>query len=564
MTTRRAFLGGLFAAISRPDLFADAPAPDDPLELLYSRRLAFAEGQPLVTVRIAEALREMAFEPRGPLAAAARSRAGAMQPALDQGEPGRWTVRLVEGRPGIGAAWAELEQLRYPDKAGLERAREQWELRGIKTRVAVVGQVYGIAGHVVDTRRYAVLAEGDATESGAQRQAAQIAARVEGVKPQIHRELASHPSGRIELFDPRGGLRAVADSALELRAAFGIAVADVEFGMGYASHGFETRIYPGKVYAAVDGSGALALVAAVPMERLVKGVVPSEIFAAAHREALKAQAVTARGEVLAKVGARHLGDPYLLCAEQHCQVYRGVGAETRATDAAVDATRGEALFASVDSRALEGVATRGAVSRLVDSVYSAVCGGYTEDNDVVWGGPPDPSLRGRPDFDPASPALSPFARGIGAALVSRFVRLGTVPSYCALSGMAKPGKVRWQRRMTQEEVDAACAHLGVGRVRALALERRGVSGRARSLRVEGEAGNATVAPELAIRRLFGNLNSAMVVVERQGSDFVFTGGGWGHGSGMCQLGAIGRAQRGSDYRRILAWYYSGARPEKIY
>jgi stage II sporulation protein D len=413
---------------------------------------------------------------------------------------------------------------------------------------------------VVDTRRYAVLAEGDATEGGAQRQAARIAAKVAGARPQIHRELASHPQGRVELLDPKGSVRAGGDSAIELRAPDGISVVDVEYAMGYASHGFETRTYPGKVYAVVDGSGALALVAALPMERLVKGVVPSEIFAAAHSEALKAQAVTARGEVLAKIGARHLGDPYLLCAEQHCQVYRGASAETSATDAAVDATRGEALFARQPP--VDGVP--GAVSRLVDSVYSAVCGGYTEDNDVVWGGPPDPSLRGRPDFDPADPALAPFAHGVGAALVSRFVHLDDLPSYCALSGMAKPAKLRWRRVLTQDEVDSACAHLGVGRVRALVLEARGISGRARSLRVEGESGKATVAPELAVRRLFGNLNSAMVVIEKQGVDWVFTGGGWGHGSGMCQLGAIGRAQRGSDYRRILAWYYSGARPEKIY
>jgi SpoIID/LytB domain protein len=406
-----------------------------------------------------------------------------------------------------------------------------------------------------------VLADGDATEAGAQRQAGQIAEKYEGVRPQIHRELAARPSGIIELRDPRGGLRAVGDSAIELRAPDGISVADVEFGMGYSFHGFETRTYPGRIYAAVDGAGELALVAALQMERLIKGVVPSEIFAAAHAEALKAQAVTARGEVLAKVGARHLGDPYLLCAEQHCQVYRGVGAETRATDAAVEATRGEALFATVP-RAPEVQAEP--VSRLVDSVYSAVCGGYTEDNDVVWGGPPDPSLRGRPDFDPAVASLAPFAKGIGSALVGRFVHLEQVPSYCALSGLAKPGKLRWRRVLKQDEVDAACAPLGVGSVRALVVEGRGISGRARTLRIEGESGTAKVAPELAIRRLFGNLNSAMIVVERAGADWVFAGGGWGHGSGMCQLGAIGRAQRGSDYRRILAWYYSGARPEKIY
>ena len=70
--------------------------------------------------------------------------------------------------------------------------------------------------------------------------------------------------------------------------------------------------------------------------------------------------------------------------------------------------------------------------------------------------------------------------------------------------------------------------------------------------------------ELAIRRLFRNLESGMFVVERTGSDWVFVGGGWGHGSGMCQMGAIGRALRGFGYRDILGWYYSGAEPEKIY
>jgi SpoIID/LytB domain protein len=305
----------------------------------------------------------------------------------------------------------------------------------------------------------------------------------------------------------------------------------------------------------VDASGALALVAALPMERLVKGVVPSEIFSSAHLEALKAQAVTARGEVLAKIGARHLGDPYLLCAEQHCQVYKGIAAEEAGPGRAVDATRGEALFAK---------AGRGAPSRLVDSVYSAVCGGFTEDNDAVWGGPPDPSLRGRPDFDVRSRKMRVFRDGIGEALVGRFVRMNPVPSYCARSGMARPDKVRWRRAFTRSEVDEICAPLGVGAVVKLAVEGRGVSGRARALRIEGKQATARVYGELPIRRLFRNLNSGMFVVAREKGEWVFTGGGWGHGSGMCQTGAIGRAERGASYREILGWYYSGAAPVRIY
>ncbi len=501
----------------------------------------------------------MVVSARGPLTVRARAADGTAPEAILEGE-GPWTVRLASGRAGVGATWVELEELRFSDRAGLERARAEWAARGVPTRATTVGQVYGIAGHVVDTRRHALLAEGDATESAARAQADKIAARFPSVHPQLFRELAARPSGRIELLDAAGAVRATGESAMELRAAEGLSVAQVEFGMGYSFHGFETRAYPGRVYATVDPRGLLALVAAVPMERLVKGVVPSEIYASAPVEALKAQAVTARGEVLAKVGARHLGDPYLLCAEQHCQVYKGTGAETRGTDAAVDSTRGEALFARVSGEPFdEGP---GEVSRLVDSVYSAVCGGYTEDNDSVWGGPPDPSLRGRPDFEPQAPGMSPFASGIGAALVSRFVRLPSVPSYCALA--APPGKIRWRRRFRQDEVDALCAGLGVGKVRSLSVEGRGVSGRARALRVEGSAGVTRVGSELAIRRLFRNLESGMFVVERSGTDWVFVGGGWGHGSGMCQTGAMGRALRGFSYRDILRWYYSGAGPEKIY
>jgi len=405
MTTRRGFLAWIAGTVASarataqttapadldggvaPDLFSGAPAPDDPLEFLYSRRLAFDGGQPLITVRVAEGRREALLLPRGALQADARSASGAPQPAVSDGAEGRWSVRLVDASAGVGAAWVELEEIRYGDREGLARAREGWDSRGVKTRITTVGQVYGIAGHVVDTRKYAVLAEGDATEAGARAQAAELTAQFEGVRPQILREMASRPSGRIELLDPEGKVRAVGEGAIELRARGGITVPDVEFGMGYAFHGHEARTYPGPLYAAVDAAGTLALVAGVPMERLVKGVVPSEIFANAHAEALKAQAVTARGEVLAKIGARHLGDPYLLCAEQHCQVYRGSSAETAGTDRAVDDTRGEALFARVPARGVLGEKAKGRVSRLVDSVYSAVCGGFTENNDAVWARP---------------------------------------------------------------------------------------------------------------------------------------------------------------------------------
>jgi SpoIID/LytB domain protein len=142
--------------------------------------------------------------------------------------------------------------------------------------------------------------------------------------------------------------------------------------------------------------------------------------------------------------------------------------------------------------------------------------------------------------------------------------MNPVPTYCALSGLAKPDKVRWRRVFTQREIDEICAPLGSGPVVAMAVEGRGVSGRARALRVLGTKSATKIYGELNIRRLLKNLNSGMFVIEKSGSDWVFTGGGWGHGSGMCQTGAIGRAERGATYGDILGWYYSGAKPVRIY
>ena len=99
---------------------------------------------------------------------------------------------------------------------------------------------------------------------------------------------------------------------------------------------------------------------------------------------------------------------------------------------------------------------------------------------------------------------------------------------------------------------------------------RGVSGRARLLTLSGEHGATQVRGELNIRKLFGMLNSAMfVVTPERGPDkklagWSFKGGGWGHGVGMCQTGAIGRAEAGQDYRAILGHYFNGAQAARLY
>jgi SpoIID/LytB domain protein len=265
-------------------------------------------------------------------------------------------------------------------------------------------------------------------------------------------------------------------------------------------------------------------------------------------EALKAQAVTARSNVLAQIGVRHLNDPFMLCAEVHCQAYRGDGARTPRTDEAVRATRGEALFGMGDRR-------------LVDGVYSAMCGGYGEDNDAVWGDAPSTSLRGRPDLPPEVAAR--WAGGLAQDQSLRAFLSSSSGGYCRLPA-ARRDRFRWERRLEPPRLQEIGEVLGVGRVKDLRVLSRGVSGRARTLRVEGERGAVDLGPELRIRRALGDLPSAMFVVDREGESLILHGGGWGHGVGLCQWGAVGRAMTGQGYQEILRAYFSGAEVGEVY
>ena len=518
-----------------------------PAEAGYSKRLDFRGGDPVVSVRLMEGQQEAT------LTAAGRVRlriAGPLESFVEGPGGSVWVIRILRGRPAVVSSTIQLAELPFADKQGIAAEQKLWQERGLAVRVRTIGSVYGIRGKVIDNRRYLLLLDERLDEGArADRQASIL--RQHGVRTTVFEELEASPTALIEVRDATGRLMATANDRILVEPLDGspLSVRKVEFGVGYEFHGFEDRSYRGSLELTVDRRGQLAVVNRVRLEELLKGLVPAEIFARAAPEALKAQAVTARGEVLAKIGTKHLADPYLLCAEQHCAVYKGLSGEAESTSAAVEATRGEALFS--------------ADGHLVDSVYSAVCGGHTEDNDVVWGGVGNDSLRGKPDLlapKPGAPTPEDLSRYLAAEL----------PAACRLASLASAGKYRWERRFTAQEMDELAAPLRVGAVRAISVVERGVSGRARLLTVAGERGAAQIRGELNIRRLFGMLYSAMFIVgEERAADgkltgWVFRGGGWGHGVGMCQMGAIGRAEAGHTYRAILSHYFNGATVDRIY
>ncbi|WP_083969167.1 SpoIID/LytB domain-containing protein [Hyalangium minutum] len=535
------------------DAGALPPLPEDPLSQGLStpvevKRLDFRGGEPQVPIRLMEGRPHVTFSPRGRM----KLRFGGPDDKVLEAPSGSvWKVRVTQGEPAVLTDRVQLGEFRFSDKAGLAEEQQQWQERGISTRVQVIGSLYGIAGKVIDNRRYLLLVDEALTPKNAAAKQAELLRKF-GARTTLFEEVHIPAHGILEVRDASGSVVGLAQDSLnaETLDASGFDIRQVEYHVGYENHGFEDRSYRGALQLTVDSAGMLAVVNVVKLEDLLKGLVPSEIYARAHMEALKAQAVTARGEVLAKVGTKHLADPYLLCSEQHCAVYQGRSGEAASTTAAVEATRGEALF-SKDGR-------------LVDSVYSAVCGGHTENNEVVWGGPPDPSLRGQPDL------LEPSSKVPTPANLEAFLATSDIPAACQLSTFARPNKFRWEKHFTASQVNAFTESLGVGPIQALTLSERGVSGRARVLTLSGERGATQIRGELNIRKLFGMLNSSMALVEptrdAEGriTGWVFRGGGWGHGVGMCQTGAIGRAEAGHRYRDILRHYYNGAEVAPIY
>jgi SpoIID/LytB domain protein len=295
-------------------------------------------------------------------------------------------------------------------------------------------------------------------------------------------------------------------------------------------------LYAGPFLLQPDAYGSWSLVEQVPLERYLEGVVPHEIGAGAPAAALEAQAVLARTWAL-RNRLRFQVDGYHLCADTQCQVYsdpRAAGASVRQ---AIAASR-EQLLAS------EG--------QPIHAVYHASNGGIAAGFDEVWQGAPLPYLRA-------------FADGPDS-FVSRYP-LPLKPA--ALSGLLKSGAplpwgadhslFRWQRTLTAAQLSSALGSSGkrLGTPTRLRVLTRGPSGRVLALEIAGKGGTRVLRLD-AIRRTLRQLPSTLFEVSPAGPGrWLVRGGGFGHGAGLSQAGAIDLARRGWSSDRILQHYYRG-------
>jgi len=371
----------------------------------------------------------------------------------------------------------------------------------------------------------------------------------------------------------------------------------VVIGVSFHWRRKEDQTFKGALHLIVEND-MITAVNVLPVEDYLLSVISSEMSATASLELLKAHAVISRSWLLAQMqhgsddSRGHTGKavecamvdtPELLirwwdrddhtrfdvCADDHCQRYQGITrASTPTVAQAIEATRGQVLMYGGD---------------LVDARFSKSCGGVLEQFENCWEDVKHPYLVARRDADDED-NFPDLTREDNAALWI----LQSPHAHCNTHDKAILSQVlndydqettdfyRWNVTYSQEQLaDLIKRRTGddYGRIRDLQPVARGTSGRLYKLRIVGEKLTRVIGKELAIRYALSEsaLYSSAFIVERHDIDadgypaqFVLRGAGWGHGVGLCQIGAAVMGAHGYNYRQILLHYFVGASIDTIY
>ncbi len=545
-----AILGGLGYVAHHA--IADETSTGDKLRILYSNRFTFTDDRlPLVTVEIMGKQTQIDISGQGGVIALPNGE-GSTEVAAGS----RWTLTVDNPTAPKITDWTIVAQHHPAKKDEIQASIAYWSSLGFSPKSFETGTIFAVNGDVMDNREIRIGISPVPTGQG--KTTARRLAKEYQVETKVHEELIRPPQGVIVARSENVVLRNPSVIWFSPNGNTPLTVHNVIVGGGGSQLKTkrEDRHYFGRIYVTLDRNGQLTVVNAVSADVLLAGLVPSEMFPTAPRDALFAQAIAARTELLQKIGTRHLSDPFLLCSTQHCQVYSGAGKEHPRTTQVVRKTRGLVL-----------VRNNGG---LVDARYSAACGGHGEHKHNIWGGHTDSSLHGSLDTLDSQAQLRQFKTGVSNANLRAFLDLPANATACGRSKYSK-GRYRWSKRIDATALTqrVAAAYPQIGEVEKLEPLTRGVSGRIRSLRIIGSNQAIIVDGDLHIRRLLGGLRSSLFMVRYVGpqSDrktFVFEGAGFGHGVGMCQLGAIGYAQTGVSYGRILQHYYADSQLRRLY
>ena len=380
-------------------------------------------------------------------------------------------------------------------------------------------------------------------------------------------------------------------------------LSDVTIGVNFHWERKETQTFLGTLHFVVE-SDKICAINELPVERYLESVISSEMSATSSLELLKAHAVISRSWLLAQMKKRRevaeSGNNFFsfvkkddrlirwydredhtifdVCADDHCQRYQGITKETSPHVAeAIRQTKGQILMDGDD---------------ICDARFSKCCGGVTEEFQYCWEDTPKNYLssvrdiiQGVKSASSAAPAPLPSLQDEAAA--DAWIR-SNPPAFCNTTDKKILSQVlndydqetadfyRWKVTLTQEKLKQLLDEklkMNFGDILDLQAEERGKSGRISKLRIVGTEKTFVIGKELEIRRALSDthLYSSAFVVDRCDIDekgvpqrFDIIGAGWGHGVGLCQIGAAVMGEEGFDYDAILLHYYQGAEIKKVY
>ena len=296
-------------------------------------------------------------------------------------------------------------------------------------------------------------------------------------------------------------------------------------------------IYLGPFSIQSDAYGSWTLVEHVPIERYLNGVVPYEIGANSPEAALGAQAVLARTWAIAN-SHRFKVDGYNLCNDTQCQVYRDPSKANKKIKIAIKKTAGKILTWN---------------KQPINTVYHATNGGVMASVDEAWSTHPVPYLQMRLD------GPKHWSREVQLPLSNEKYLQTFLSSQPRAFGSDHP-LFRWNRTLETSDIskqlNQAQKVTGSFYTKKIQVLSRGTSGRVTSLKIEGNNGSEIFLKLDDIRRVLRQLPSTLFVVkEIKEGKWLFSGGGFGHGAGMSQSGAIELAENGWTTEQILSHYY---------
>lgn len=373
-------------------------------------------------------------------------------------------------------------------------------------------------------------------------------------------------------------------------------LSDVTIGVNFHWERKETQTFLGTLRFVVE-SDKIVAINELPVEKYLESVISSEMSATSSLELLKAHAVISRSWLLAQMKKRRevaeSGNNFFsftkkedtlirwydredhtlfdVCADDHCQRYQGITKETSPHVAeAIRQTKGQIL--------MDG-------DEICDARFSKCCGGITEEFQYCWEDTPKTYLTAVRDIALGVEHILPNLTNEEEA--EKWIRFNP-PAFCNTQDKKILSEVlndydqetvnfyRWKETLSQEKLQQLIADklkMDLGAILDMKAVERGKSGRISKLQIIGTEKIFTIGKELEIRRTLSDshLLSSAFVVDKYDKDeqgvpqrFELIGAGWGHGVGLCQIGAAVMGEQGYHYDAILLHYYQGAEIKKLY